>query len=55
MLATMDTVLAKVVKVCKALHCFTYVRSNVMLCSADVDIGRIACMKVKQSIAFEIL
>ena len=55
MLATMDTALAKVVKVCKALHCFTYVRSNVMLCSAGVDIGQIARVKVKQSIAFEIL
>ena len=53
--ATMDTALAKVVKTCKALHCFTYVRSNVMLCSTDINIRQIACVKVKQSVAFEIL
>ena len=33
----------------------SYARNNVMLCSIDVDIGRIAHAKVKQNVVFEIL
>ena len=43
--------IAKGKRDCKTLHCFANMQDNVMFCNDEVDNGRTAHAKVKQSIA----